>query len=126
VPYVLLGLLTLGAGLGVGLGLSGGPVTYTASLGGPMNTPCSATPNGAGLSCHLRHGAVSFLFAGPRLSTGAMDCLVDGLDGHGDGTRTLTSFGEVRRALGLLLPGCERGARVPMVPVAIRRGGTSA
>jgi len=30
-PYVLLGLLTLGAGLGVGLGLSQGPVTYTAT-----------------------------------------------------------------------------------------------
>jgi hypothetical protein len=29
-PFLLLGILTLGAGLGVGLGLSEGPVTYSA------------------------------------------------------------------------------------------------
>ena len=30
VPYVLLGVLTLGTGLAIGLGLSEGPVTHTA------------------------------------------------------------------------------------------------
>ena len=124
VPYVLLGLLTLGAGLGVGLGLSEGPVTYTASLGDPMNTPCSAAPNGEGLSCQLRPGTVSFLFGGPGLSKDAMNCLVDGLDGAG--ARTPPSFREIRRVIGLLLPGCERGSKVPIVPFAIRRGGASA
>jgi hypothetical protein len=126
VPYVLLGLLTLGAGLGVGLGLSEGPVTYTASLGDPMNTPCSAAPNGEGLSCQLRPGTVSFLFGGPGLSKGAMNCLVDGLDGAGAGARTPPSFREIRRVIGLLLPGGERGSKVPIVPFAIRRGGASA
>jgi hypothetical protein len=121
VPYLLLGILTLGAGLGVGLGLSEGPVTYSAS---PQSagTPCSASPNRAGLSCRLRHGAVSFLFAGPRLSKGAMNCLVGGLDGAG----TPANIGEVGRALGLLLPECERGSGVPEVPFVVRDASRSA
>jgi len=35
VPYVLLGILTLGTGLAIGLGLSEGPITHTASAAGP-------------------------------------------------------------------------------------------
>jgi len=38
-PFLLLGILTLGAGLGVGLGLSEGPVTYSAQ---PMAETCNA------------------------------------------------------------------------------------
>jgi hypothetical protein len=121
VPYLLLGILTLGAGLGVGLGLSEGPMTYSTSAQ-VAGTPCSATPNRTALTCRLRHGAVSFLFAGPRLSTGAMNCLVTGLDG----TRTPVSFGEVRRAIGLLLPDCERGSGVPEVPFVVQNGRASA
>jgi hypothetical protein len=38
-PFLLLGILTLGAGLGVGLGLSEGPVTYNAQ---PLAETCNA------------------------------------------------------------------------------------
>jgi hypothetical protein len=116
IPYVLLGILTLGTGLGVALGLTEGPVTSTASSGEVMTTPCFAAPQGAGLSCHLRDGAVSFGFAGPELSKGAVNCLVSGVDGAG----APTSIGEVRRAVGLLLPECERASRVPVVPYVVQ------
>ena len=117
-PYVFLGILTIGVGLGVGLlGLSEGPWTYNSSAE-VTGTPCSAAPNEAGLSCHLSNGAASFLFAGPRLSKGAMSCLVEGLNGAG----TPRSMGEVRRALGVLLPACERGSAVPEVPFVVQRG----
>jgi hypothetical protein len=35
VPHVLLGILTLGTGLAIGLGLSEGPVTHSASAAAP-------------------------------------------------------------------------------------------
>jgi len=45
IPYVLLGILTVGTGLAVGLGLSDGPVTYSATSVSPW-APCSISRNG--------------------------------------------------------------------------------
>ena len=54
VPYMLLGFLTLGAGLGVGLGLSEGTATYTPTVASSWD-PCSASSTTAGrqVSCTL-------------------------------------------------------------------------
>ena len=51
-PYLLLGILTLGTGLGVGLGLSEGPLTHTATMA-PYWGPCSTsrTQSGIDVSC---------------------------------------------------------------------------
>jgi hypothetical protein len=63
-PYLLLGTLTLGAGLGAGLSLSEGPVTYDASAAAsPVVTlqegPCTiSTGRGeTAVSCTSSHGA---------------------------------------------------------------------
>jgi hypothetical protein len=40
-PYVLIGILTLGAGLGAGLGLANGPITYVPHRVVTMNIECS-------------------------------------------------------------------------------------
>jgi hypothetical protein len=49
IPYVLLGILTLGTGLAVGLGLSQGTVTYTATSATSATAwaPCATARNGA-------------------------------------------------------------------------------
>jgi len=52
VPYLLLGALTFGAGLGVGLGLSEGPVTYNATATSSW-APCATarTASGTTVTC---------------------------------------------------------------------------
>jgi hypothetical protein len=44
IPYVLLGVITLGTGLAVGLGLSEGPLTYSASPA-PSHWTCKSSEN---------------------------------------------------------------------------------
>src|ERR1700734_2642021 len=52
VPYLLLCVLTLGTGLAIGLGVSEGPVTYSAAVV-PQFQRCSAsrTTSGVALTC---------------------------------------------------------------------------
>ena len=111
-PFALLGVMTLGAGLGGGLGLSEGLVTYTASAE-VTGTPCSAASNGARMICRLRSGEVAIYFGqfarGP-IPPGAVDCVVEGLDGAGAASRTgAESLAGVLAAINVLLPECERG-----------------
>jgi hypothetical protein len=53
VPYVLLGVLTLGAGLGAGLGLSEGSTTDTATVAS-SSLSCQSSPTHSGfqVSCN--------------------------------------------------------------------------
>jgi hypothetical protein len=81
VPYVLLGLLRLGAGLGVGLGLAEGPVEHSAAAspsGVLVENPCapySARPNPAA-SCR----PIRFSFSGgPTIPTDSVKCVLKGL-----------------------------------------------
>jgi hypothetical protein len=53
VPYLLLGILTLGTGLAIGLGLSEGPVTYSATSTSPW-APCSISRNGTATTVTCR------------------------------------------------------------------------
>jgi hypothetical protein len=46
IPYVLLGILTLGTGLAIGLGLSEGTLTYTATSAATW-APCASARSGA-------------------------------------------------------------------------------
>ena len=48
VPYLLLGALTLGAGLGVGLGLSEESVTHKAAAATSLWAPCATARNATG------------------------------------------------------------------------------
>jgi hypothetical protein len=52
VPYILLGVLALGAGLGAGLGLSEGSTTYAPTAASP-SLSCKSSPTHAGfqVSC---------------------------------------------------------------------------
>ena len=109
-PYVLLGILTLGTGLAIGLGLSEGPVTYTASAEATTGNPCSAAPKGAEITCHLSSGAVVVWFGhGRRLSEGSINCIVDGVDGaKAAGHTEPTNLAAVEAAVKVLRPECER------------------
>jgi hypothetical protein len=114
VPYVLLGILTLGTWLAIGLGLSEGPITYNASSFAEVTgTPCSAASDGGRMTCHLSSGEVVIWFGqyarGP-IPPGAVDCVVEGLDGVGAASRTEAEApAGVLAAINVLLPGCERG-----------------
>ena len=111
-PFALLGILTLGTGLGVGLGLSEGPVTYSASAE-VTGTPCSAMPNDAGMTCRLSSGQVMVWFGqyGRTLSKGSINCVVDGVDGaEAAGHTEPTSLAAVEATVNVLLPECEKGA----------------
>jgi hypothetical protein len=79
-PYLLLGLLTLGAGLGVGLGLSEGPVTYTATVSawGPCTT--SSAQRGVNVQCSARGSTVWVYFRSKAdIPTGFADCMANAL-----------------------------------------------
>jgi hypothetical protein len=95
VPYALLGLLTLGAGVGVALGLSNGPVTYDASAAVLEWYPCTASTraDGAVVSCHSKPTAASsgtpgegpsvglFFSRGARLPENFTTCVTTSLNG---------------------------------------------
>jgi hypothetical protein len=70
VPFVLLGILTLGTGLAVGLGLSEGPVTYTAS-------PQAETPPAVILRESPLH---SFSGPLPSIPKDDLHCVAEGLN----------------------------------------------
>jgi hypothetical protein len=75
VPYLLLGILTLGTGLAIGLGLSEGPVTYTAtSVGASAESQCPTETNKPFDSC------ISISFGrGPTIPRGSVECVLKGL-----------------------------------------------
>jgi hypothetical protein len=108
-PYLLLGLLTLGAGLGVGLGLASGPVTYMAShpetsgswscitiLSSSEETEVDCVPRGQTAGPLLAHGpgssfaslpngaggaeVQSFFIAGKTIPKGYASCLTEALN----------------------------------------------
>ena len=108
VPYVLVGILTLGTGLAIGFGLSKGPVTYTASAE-VTGIPCSALPNGAaGMTCS---GNIVVWFGphGRKFSKGSINCVVDGVNGaKAAGHNESASLAAVEAAVNVLLPECEK------------------
>jgi hypothetical protein len=55
VPYLLLGLITLGAGLGVGLGLSEAPVMHPVRITGEVITGSSTSCVATASSTICRH-----------------------------------------------------------------------
>ena len=68
-PYLLLGTLTLGAGLGAGLGLSQGPMTYSGARSGEANE--STNPYKSSITIRFS--------GGPMIPTDSVDCVLKGL-----------------------------------------------
>lgn len=93
VPYALLGILTLGAGLGVVLGLSTGPVTYNASAASPWAS-CSTARIGNETTVTCRSvtsyvtpsaftwkkvGVIHFYAVPPKMPTDFATCMTSAL-----------------------------------------------
>jgi hypothetical protein len=93
VPYVLVGILTLGTGLAIGLGLSEGTVTYTATSAANW-APCETARNGAviNVTCgsvvsqvtpssftYERQGSVSFFESPPKMPRDFVQCMTSEL-----------------------------------------------
>lgn len=92
-PYVLLGILTLGTGLAVGLGLSEGPVTYNASVISPW-APCTTARTGTATKVTCRsvvsdvtpssftwgsQGFAHFYESPPKMPKGFATCMTSAL-----------------------------------------------
>ena len=92
-PFALLAVLTLGTGLAIGLGLSEGPVTYTATSVSPW-APCSSARHGAELTVMCRSvvsqvtptsftyqkgASVSFYESPPRMPKDFRTCMSSAL-----------------------------------------------
>ena len=92
-PYLLLGILTLGTGLAIGLGLSKGPVTYTATSASSW-APCTTARTGAvrKVTCgsvvaqvtpssftYGRQGTASFFEPPPKMPKDFVTCMTSAL-----------------------------------------------
>ncbi len=100
-PYVLVGILTLGAGLGADLGLATGPITYAPNPVVTLTITCSESFGSSSLSTSSGSGSGSNLSTSTAVSTSEPpDCVVSGT-GSKDLDRCLS---KVASAMGTMDP----------------------
>jgi hypothetical protein len=119
VPYLLLGALTFGAGLGVGLGLSEGPVTNNATATSSW-APCATarTASGTTVTCgtvvsdvtpssftYDRQGAAHFYESPPKMPRDFATCMTSALI-HVVPRATTISSGELNRKINAIYMTC--------------------
>ena len=109
-PYVLLGVLTLGSGLGAGLGLSEGPVTYDATQ---ALTLCIASVGQGSeqILCTSKPGAALRVPGTFKLAPASPTCLAKAM--RAAGRSTPANVAGLKRTLRRVLSTCESKDQPP-------------
>ena len=101
-PYVLLGILIIGAGLGAGLGLATGPITYVSSAVVAPTVICSESFGGSSLTISSSPGSNGSTTTA-SIASGSPHCVVTGA-GSKDLDRCLSKVASARGTMTPTLP----------------------